>query len=102
MSPNSFLIVKNQQCIVFDNVLKIIIVYNFIAIIVTWNNFLTPLPSTTWYFLFIANSAKHLANYYGKVQLPHSLVKIFILTNNFTVKKIVVDHYSIIRLLFIQ
>ena len=35
MSPNSFLIVKNQQCIVFDNVLKIIIVYNFIAIIVT-------------------------------------------------------------------
>ena len=35
MSPNSFLIVKNQQCIVFDNVLKIIIVYNFNAIIVT-------------------------------------------------------------------
>ena len=35
MSPNSFLIVKNQQCFVFDNVLKIIIVYNFIAIIVT-------------------------------------------------------------------
>ena len=32
MSPNTFLIVKNQQCIVFDNVLKIIIVYNFIAI----------------------------------------------------------------------
>ena len=35
MSPNSFLIVKNQQCFVFDNVLKIIIVYNFIEIIVT-------------------------------------------------------------------
>ena len=35
MSPNSFLIVKNHQCIVFDNVLEIIIVYNFIAIIVT-------------------------------------------------------------------
>ena len=35
MSPNSFLIVKNQQCFVFDNVLKIIIVYTFIAIIVT-------------------------------------------------------------------
>ena len=35
MSPNTFLIVKNQQCIVFDNVLKIIIVYNFIAISVT-------------------------------------------------------------------
>ena len=35
MSPNSFLIVKNQQCIVFDNVLKKIIVYHFIAIIVS-------------------------------------------------------------------
>ena len=50
MPPNSFLIVKNQQCIVFDNVLKIIIVYKFIAIIVTSNSFSTPLPSTTGIF----------------------------------------------------
>ena len=35
MSPNSFLIVQNQQCIVFDNVLKRSIVYSFIANIVT-------------------------------------------------------------------
>ena len=66
------IIVKNQQNIVFDNVRKTIIVHNIIAIIVIYIYFLTPLSSTTWYFVL-----KHSANYYGIVQLPNSPVRFY-------------------------